>query len=705
MTLNEYISKHTEDIRNESFIQNDTPSNVFLNDMLNRLESMEYIFNPTIMQFFKQGSKSRHMEFHAFAFDEVEKSLSLVINDYQDDDSISRLNQSDIDSYIKKMLAFLDEVYNGTIYKFIDPSNEVYKLSEDLQTRLNKDYVDVKNDDNIDKIKLFIITNKRIGNKVKNEKLDDFYGKQVELNVWDIERIFDIFNSGREKEPIFVDLTRYNNGDGIQYLRAEFDSDYGYDAYLMIIPGTVLSSVYWDHGSRLLEGNVRAFLSNRGKVNKGIRNTILKDPSKFFTYNNGIACTAKNVVFSEDKNKIIEIEDLQIINGGQTTASLTSALKKDKADLQNIHIPMKLTIIKTENYDEMIQNIARYANSQNKVTDADLFSNHPFHIEFERLSLRFPVLPKGNEYHNTYWFYERSRGKYQQSQFKLSKKAELDAYVKKYPRNQVIVKEDLAKYLMAGKFMRPDFVSRGRSKNMNTFAALISNIWVKDRTAINESFYKEAIAYAIIFKFVDKLVANAKWYNIGGIKLNIIPYTISKIFANVPKGMSIDLNRIWKEQTVYKSFEYEIDKVAQLANDFINDSKGVIPTEYAKKESTWNDFRSLPYTFSKEFMDDLVGLEMVNAEKNIIKKDVKQSQSINIEIEIFNLAQSENKGYWQRLLKEGHLRGLISYTESEIIEKYIIELSKAVPKRVPTAGQYKIAWAVRKKLEDNGVIV
>src|SRR5690606_6391367 len=149
----------------------------------------------------------------------------------------------------------------------------------------------------------------------------------------------------------------------------------------------------------------------------------------------------------------------------------------------------------------------------------------------------------------------------QQSQFKLSKKSELDAYVKKYPRNQVIVKEDLAKYLMAGKFMRPDSVSRGRSKNMNTFAALISNIWATDRTAINEIFYKESIAYAIIFKFVDKLVANAKWYNVGGVKLNIVPYTISKIFANLPKGLSIDLNRIWKEQTVYKSFEYEIDKI------------------------------------------------------------------------------------------------------------------------------------------------
>src|SRR5690606_11606401 len=130
--------------------------------------------------------------------------------------------------------------------------------------------------------------------------------------------------------------------------------------------------------SRLLEGNVRAFLSARGKINKGIRNTIIKDPGKFFTYNNGIACTAKQVFMSDDLESIERIEDLQIINGGQTTASLTSAWKKDKATLEKIFVPMKLTIINTEDYDDMIQNISRYANSQNKVTDADLFSNHPF---------------------------------------------------------------------------------------------------------------------------------------------------------------------------------------------------------------------------------------------------------------------------------------------------------------------------------------
>src|SRR5690606_10761122 len=140
-----------------------------------------------------------------------------------------------------------------------------------------------------------------------------------------------------------------------------------YDAYLSIIPGKLLSDIYWEYGSRLLEGNVRAFLSIKGKVNKAIRKTIKDEPGKFFTYNNGIACTAKKIILSKDNKKITNIADLQIINGGQTTASLTTAWSKDKVSLDNIFVPMKITVIKSDEYDEMIQNISKFANSQNKV--------------------------------------------------------------------------------------------------------------------------------------------------------------------------------------------------------------------------------------------------------------------------------------------------------------------------------------------------
>jgi len=292
-----------------------------------------------------------------------------------------------------------------------------------------------------------------------------------------------------------------------------------------------------------------------------------------------------------------------------------------------------------------------------------------------------------------------------QSQFKIVKKSEKDAYLRKYPKNQVIQKEDLAKYLMSGIYLRPDLVSRGRAKNMTDFANEIDRLFKKDRLSFNEQYFKNAISYAILFKYIDKHVGNAEWYQKGGVKLNIVPYTLSKIIYSLPKGKALDLNRIWKEQNVYRSFIKEIDSVAKLADEFINDSKGVIPTEYAKKESTWNAFKEIKHKFSEEFLNDLISVEILEAKENLAKKDAMLSKDINIENEIYNLAQTENKKYWDRLLEEGSNLRLISLEEQRIIKNYICELAKPIPKRFPTPNHYKIAWKVREKLDDAGVLV
>ena len=303
--------------------------------------------------------------------------------------------------------------------------------------RMKKDYVDLDNDDSIIQIKLFIVTNKTLSEKVISLRCDDFLGKKVELNVWSIKRFFDLYQSGKDREPILIPTEKYGL-KGIPCIKAEMSGNLDYDAYLAIVPGGFLHNIYYEHGSRLLEGNVRAFLSNKGKINKGIRETIRKEPTKFFTYNNGIACTAAKIVLSEDGHYITEIEDLQIINGGQTTASLTSAVIKDRLPLDNIFVPMKLTVVKNDDYDTMIQNISKYANKQNTVKDSDFFSNHPFHRTFEALSKKIPAPIFGNNVNSTYWYYERSRGKYNQEQFKLIRKSEKDAFARRYPKSQVI---------------------------------------------------------------------------------------------------------------------------------------------------------------------------------------------------------------------------------------------------------------------------
>lgn len=300
------------------------------------------------------------------------------------------------------------------------------------------DYVNAENDESIDKINLIIITNQDISNSVKELPPFTFLDKKVGVSIWSTMRFFELYQSGREREPIVIKTERYGI-DGIPCIKADMVDNIDYDAYLAIVPGEFLHKIYYDHGPHLLEGNVRAFLSNRGKINRGIRNTIRTEPTKFFTYNNGIACTAAKITLSPDGHKIVEIEDLQIINGGQTTASLTSAVLKDKLSLDNIFVPMKMTVVKNDDYDTMIQNISKYANSQNTVTDADFFSNHPFHRTLATLSTHTPAPAKDGSLHGTYWYYERSRGKYEQEQFKLYKKSDIENFKKKYPKCQVAI--------------------------------------------------------------------------------------------------------------------------------------------------------------------------------------------------------------------------------------------------------------------------
>jgi hypothetical protein len=271
--------------------------------------------------------------------------------------------------------------------------------------------------------------------------------------LWYLERFFDLFNSSNS-ESIQINVSDYGI-NGIQCLKANMTDCDEYDAYLAIVPGKFLADIYLKHGSRLLQGNVRAFLSLKNNVNKGIRKTIIGEPKKFFTYNNGIATIAESIELSDDRTKILSLCGLQIINGGQTTASMASAVvKKDNELLDNIFVPMKLTVLKSKReideteadrkYNEMIQKISECANSQTKVTPADFYSNHKFHTMMETLSLSAKNFapPANGDPFPTVWFYERSRGKWEQEQMKLNQ-SQRDKYISKFPKNQVIKKEQL----------------------------------------------------------------------------------------------------------------------------------------------------------------------------------------------------------------------------------------------------------------------
>ena len=695
-SFEEFRNEYLEDVRINAQIDGTMPDEFFFSDALEKLSSMGELVDPRIKPTQKRCRNNRIMSFDAYCFDESDKSVVLVSNDFKDT-ADATLTKTEIDTIKARMLNFLQEAYDEKLGVYFDITDEMLAVGRDIGRRMKIDYVDIENDNSINQIKLYIITNKLLSEKVTSFRSEDFLGKKVELNVWSIKRFFDLYQSGRDREPIVIDTEKYGV-EGIPCIKAEMSGSLDYDAYLAIVPGQFLHNIYYEHGSRLLEGNVRSFLSNRGKINKGIRETIRKEPTKFFTYNNGIACTAAKISLSEDGRFITSMEDLQIINGGQTTASMTSAVLKDKLPLDNIFIPMKLTVIKNDDYDTMIQNISRYANSQNPVKEADLFSNHPFHRTFETLSKKVAAPIYGDNVNNTFWYYERSRGKYEQEQLKFVRKSEKDAFFRKYPKSQVIKKEELAKYFTCGELLRPDIVSKGSAKCMSFFAEYIDEKYQKNPEYFNDEFYRMAICFVILFRTTDKIVNKAEWYNVGGYKLNIVPYTISKLIQSIPKGYCLDYDLIWKKQQLYPSLNAQIEKIARITNEFIQKSNGIIVTEYCKKEDTWKKYKDVSISLDKSFLDDLASKEIIESKIQSSIKEKKLEKDVNCMVQVYNLGST----YWTNLLAEGMKRHILSPTEMDLLK---LAVAYADGKKFPSDKQAKLIWKIREKLDQAGVLI
>ncbi len=695
-TYEEFEQEFLDDVRINAQIEGTTPDDYFLNDILGRLSSMGEITDPQVAPMQKKCRNGRIMSFDAYAFDESDKSVVLISNDFVDDIN-GVLTRTQIEQYKQRMINFLQEAYDEKLNQYFDMTDSLLFTGRDIGRRMHVDYVKLDDDTSIDKVKLIIVTNKRLSERIKTLPSDDFNGKKVEVNVWSLTRLYELYESRREKEPIIIETNKYGI-EGIPCIKAEMSGNLDYDAYLAIVPGKFLHEIYYEHGSRLLEGNVRAFLSNRGKINKGIRLTIKNEPTKFFTYNNGIACTASQITLSEDGHMIVAMEDLQIINGGQTTASLTSAVLKDKMSLDNIFVPMKLTVVKNDDYDTMIQNISKYANSQNKVKDSDLFSNHPFHRTFEALAKRIQAPAHGEAVNNTMWYYERSRGKYEQEQFKFTKKSERENFVKKYPKNQVIKKEELSKYFTCAELLRPDQVSKGPEKCMSFFAEKIDEKYQKSPESFNDQFFKNCICYTILFKTTDKIVHKSDWYiSETYTKPGVVAYTISKLLSSIPSGYCLDYNMIWRKQELYPSLNAEIERLAHMTFDYVQ-KLGGNGMEHFKKEETWKLFKSAPYKPSRDFLDDLINSEVIESQSRQETKENKLSKKLDIETEIIMAGET----YWEGLIKEGLNRHLLSTTEIDLLR-----VAARVQKtgKIPSPKQCQWIWKIRTKLEDAGVLV
>ncbi|POP67707.1 AIPR family protein [Pseudomonas syringae] len=419
----------------------------------------------------------------------------------------------------------------------------------------------------------------------------------VTLHVWDAARLYRLATSGKKFEPIEINFPE-EFGENIPCLSlADPNSDY--KGYLAVIPGDVLAGIYEKYGPRLLERNVRSFLQARGNVNKGIRKTILEEPHRFFAYNNGVSATADDIEFGQDGMSITKIRNLQIVNGGQTTASLYYTAKKDKADLQGIFVQAKISVIPEDQLEHIVPLISRFANSQNKVNDADFYANDPFHVEIEGLSRTVWAPAVDGSSRQSKWFYERARGQYLDAKAREGTPARKRQFDEMFPIRQKFTKTDLAKY--ENTWMQlPHIVSLGAQKNFNDFAIRLKE---RGRVDVDVRYFEHLIAKAIIFNKADRIVRERSF---GGYKANIVTYTIAWISNRT--SQRIDLDGIWKNQTISPVLHDVIREVSIVVYRIIvNPPNGKNVTEWCKRKECWEKIResdvNIGSALGKELID------------------------------------------------------------------------------------------------------
>lgn len=653
-----------------------------------------------------------------YSIDETDSSCCIFIVDYHGPDAEDAIRSEDVTSAFKKIRFFVEESIKYELFREIT-NQAAMEFSRDL-------YYD---NERITRYRFYLLTDAYNRQRAKTIKDETINSRTVELNVWDISRLFDLVCSQRQKESVeihFADfgITGIPCVKAVDHVNVVADIDISpvpekeddesvpeniitYSSYLAVVPGEVLNQLYLDYGSKLLEGNVRSFLSAKGKVNRSIQNTIKNYPEMFFAYNNGIAATATQVEVTQTSTGpvITYIKDLQIVNGGQTTASIANTLltakKGDVVDLSKIAVPMKLSVLEHSMSERIIPKISEYSNSQNKVEASDFFSNHPFHIRMEEYSRKTAIPARGGNQFQQYWFYERARGQYNQGKMKFANRAvELKKYTDRYPENQVITMLDLAKYMELHS-CRPDIVSKGKQKTLQRFAEEIKTTWEKGDTQYNELYFKRVVAMAIIYKRTDEIIKQSAWYRENrSYKANVIAYTISIIFNYIQtkyKKYELDFKRIWNEQDICEELEEQITILQDEVHNFITGPRSTENvTEWCKKELCWAQAKEQNWTISDAFLATLVSKESLTEENKEEKEKQKLANEIDALTDIFNRGPQ----YWSQVLAWGTSRKMLTEKEASILK---MTANMFVTGRIISDKQAQVVMALRKRLIDYGM--
>jgi hypothetical protein len=530
--------------------------------------------------------RERGIEVHGYGVDD--DTLNLVATLYHGVVPPARITRTDVATAFRRLEAFWDRSCNGGAHNGLEESSDAH----DMALRVRQVARDIA------RLKLFVVTDGTAA--VEYLEPEDVEDVEIRRSVWDITRLHRLESSGQRREPIEVDLET-NFGGPLPCLSVGTGQE-DYSAFLAVVPGRVLADIYDAYGPRLLELNVRSFLQARGKINRGIRDTLAAEPTRFLAYNNGISATASRVEVVDMPDGgmgISRMVDLQIVNGGQTTASIHRAMRS-RVDLTDVSVQAKITVIDPKRVEEIVPLISRYANSQNKVSEADLTANDPFHVELEKLSRTVWAPATGATRRATRWFYERARGQYADALARETTPARRKRFKDEWPTPQKFTKTDVAKF-EAPWDQFPHLASQGAQKN---FIHFMTRMKEGGSVTSDATYFQRLIAKAILFKRTDRVVARQEF---GGYKANIVYYTIAKL--SHATAQRLNLSEIWEEQDISPPIERAVEELSHIAYRVIAELTpgGANVTEWAKRDQCWRLMREQPWDVPPSLRPHMVG--------------------------------------------------------------------------------------------------
>lgn len=594
MELLEFLTRTQAEVREEVALRSQEPGApvafselVFTEIVTRHMAENGMTFEPQICHYSAKIGQGT-LRLSGYALSDDSDQLDLYVSLYEGCDEIRAVPDAETMRAAEQCARFLERCVKGKLLSEMDASHDAYVM---VQT-VNAAYA------SLDQIRIYVLTDRTAKTGYFQSRIIE--GKTVKLEVMDIQRLFNHWQGGKPRDELVINFEEVAGAPLPCVWVGTEDGEYDYA--MTVVPGDVLRYLYEKYGPRILEANVRSFLSQTNTVNKGIRETLRNQPERFMAYNNGVVIVADEAHLgraSDGSPGISWLKGMQVVNGGQTMASIFFAKKKNPAiDLRSVRVPAKVIVLRRSDAlteDTLIGDISRYANSQSAVKGSDHYANKPFHIALEKLAMT-TYCPDGIGR----WYYERAAGSYKVMLERDAKSpAELRRLQDSMPVNRKLTKTDFAKYQCAWMQM-PDLVSLGGQKAFPVFMNMVMPSDDQAPAMPDTREYRHMIARVIIFKNATRLI-NPRF---PAFKANVTAYTVAVV--SLLLGERISLDAVWQKQGISAGLGDQIIKWSDEVNRILHSSSGGrMISEWAKKKECWEILKAHNYSVPADSIAEL----------------------------------------------------------------------------------------------------